>query len=315
MRTAVLIPCYNEAATIESVVRDFRDVDPSATVYVFDNNSTDDTAAIAAAAGAVVRTETRQGKGWVVRTMFREIEADCYVMVDGDATYSARDVMDMRPLIESGRADMVVGDRSGVYDSTNTRRFHGFGNRLVKVMVNLIFGSSLQDIMSGSRCMSRQFVKTIPVTCVGFEIETEMTVHALDKGFVVAEMPISYVERAPGNDSKLSTFSDGSRIIRSILRLCRDYRPLLFFGSIAGVLMIAAVLMFLAPLAEYLRFGFVYKVPTLVVSIALGISSLVALVCGVLLDSIRSHSRSSYEFVLLEYAARTADCSGHDRQN
>jgi len=307
MRTAVLIPCYNEAATIESVVHEFLTLDPSVTVYVYDNNSTDDTARIAKAAGAVVQPESRQGKGWVVRSMFREIEADCYLMVDGDATYAARDVLDMRALIESGRADMVVGDRSGVYDSTNTRRFHGFGNRLVKVMVNFIFGSSLQDIMSGSRCMSRQFVKTIPVTCVGFEIEAELTVHALDKGFVVAEVPVSYTQRGPGSESKLSTFSDGARIIHSILRLCRDYRPLLFFGSISALLMIVAILMFLAPLGEYLRFGFVYKIPTLVVSIALGISSLVALVCGVLLDSIRSHSRSSYEFVLLEYAAREAD--------
>ena len=236
MKTAVLVPCYNEAKTVSKVVGDFLRLDPDATVYVYDNNSTDDTARIAAEAGAVVVREYRQGKGRVVRSMFRDIDADIYVMVDGDDTYPAEEALAMRPLVADGIADMVIGDRlSSTYFQENTRPLHGIGNRLVRFLVNQLFGSDLHDIMTGCRCMSRTFVKTMPVLSPGFEIETEMTIHALDKEFLVKEVPISYRDRCEGSESKLSTVSDGARVLRMLIQLFRDYRPMRFFGVIAAV--------------------------------------------------------------------------------
>jgi glycosyltransferase involved in cell wall biosynthesis len=302
VRTAVLVPCYNEATTVGKVVADFRAADPSAVVYVYDNNSTDDTAAIAAAAGAVVVRERRQGKGWVIRSMFRDIDADVYVMVDGDDTYPAAEALAMRSFIEDGSADIVNGDRlSSTYLKENTRAFHGFGNRLVRWLVNQIFSSDLHDIMTGCRIMSREFVKTFPITTGGFEIETEMTIHALDKGFLVVEAPVTYSERCEGSESKLNTFSDGFKVLGTIAELFRDYKPLMFFGLFSAILFVASLAMFLTPFDEYLKTGFVRKVPTLVVSIALGISALLSLVSGVLLDSIRNHSKQSYELALTNY--------------
>jgi glycosyltransferase involved in cell wall biosynthesis len=302
VRTAVLVPCYNEATTVAKVVGDFLAVDPEVTVYVYDNNSTDDTARIAREAGAVVVSESRQGKGWVVRSMFRDIDADVYVMVDGDDTYPADEALAMRRYVEDGSADMVNGDRlSSTYLSQNTRAFHGFGNRLVRFLVNRIFSSDLHDIMTGCRVMSRQFVKTLPITSAGFEIETEMTIHALDKGFVVREEPVGYRERGEGSTSKLNTFSDGFKVLVTIGELFRDYRPLMFFGIVSVVLFLASFVLFLAPLKEYLATGYVHKVPTVVVSIALGISSLLAFVSGVLLDSIRNHSKQFYELALTAF--------------
>jgi len=298
-RVVVLVPCYNEAATIGRVVGDFKAADPDVPVYVYDNNSTDDTAAIARAAGAIVVREPRQGKGNVVRSMFRDIDADCYVMVDGDDTYPADQALAMAAPVLAGDADMVVGDRlSGTYFAENRRRFHGFGNRLVRFLVNRIFRSDVHDIMTGARAFSRSFVKSFPVLTGGFEIETEMTIHALDKNFLIKEVPIDYRNRAEGSESKVSTFSDGIKVIQTIIELFRDYRPLLFFGTIAFVLFIVSFVMFLAPLDEYLKTGFVRRVPTLVVSVALGMSALLSLVCGVLLDSIRNHSRQFYELTL-----------------
>jgi glycosyltransferase involved in cell wall biosynthesis len=303
VRTAVLVPCYNEATTVGKVVADFLAVDPSVVVYVYDNNSTDDTARIAEEAGAVVVRERRQGKGWVMRSMFRDIDADIYVMVDGDDTYPADEALAMRCFVEDGSADMVNGDRlSGTYLKENTRAFHGFGNRLVRFLVNKIFSSDLHDIMTGCRVMSRQFVKTLPITSAGFEIETEMTIHALDKGFLVREEPVTYRERREGSESKLNTFSDGFKVLVTIGELFRDYRPLMFFTIISAVLFVVSFVMFLAPLDEYIKTGFVHKVPTVVVSIALGLSSLLAFVSGVLLDSIRNHSKQSYELALTSYA-------------
>jgi glycosyltransferase involved in cell wall biosynthesis len=253
-------------------------------------------------AGAVVRTESRQGKGWVVRSMFRDVDADVYVMVDGDDTYPADEALAMRSLIENGSADMVNGDRlSSTYLAENTRAFHGFGNRLVRFLVNRIFASDLHDIMTGCRVMSRRFVKTFPITSAGFEIETEMTIHALDKGFVVREEPVGYKERGEGSTSKLNTFSDGAKVLVTIAELFRDYRPLAFFGIASGVLFLAGLAMFLTPLNEYLATGYVHKVPTLVVSIALGISALLSFALGVLLDSIRNHSKQFYELALTSY--------------
>ncbi len=308
VRIAVLIPCYNEALTIAKVVEDFRALDPGASVYVYDNNSTDGSADLARDAGAVVVPEYRQGKGHVVRSMFRDIDADCYIMVDGDDTYPADEALAMADLIFDGSADMVIGDRlSSTYFAENTRKFHGVGNRLVRFMVNKMFGSQVHDIMTGSRAFSRRFVKAFPVISGGFEIETEMTIHALDKGFLIREVPVTYRDRIEGSESKLNTFGDGMRVIRTILLLFRDYRPFQFFGMIALVLFGVSVLMFWPPLAEYMRTGLVQRVPTLVVSIAFGISSLLALVCGVMLDSIRVHSRQFYELALTMMAQVDAD--------
>jgi glycosyltransferase involved in cell wall biosynthesis len=302
VRTAVLVPCYNEALTVGKVVTDFLAADPTVTVYVYDNNSTDDTAKIAAEAGAVVVREHRQGKGWVIRSMFRDIDADVYVMVDGDDTYPADEALEMRSFVAEGRADMVIGDRlSSTYLRENTRAFHGFGNRLVRFLVNRIFASDLHDIMTGCRVFSREFVKTFPIKTGGFEIETEMTIHALDKGFLVVESPVSYRQRGEGSESKLNTFSDGFKVLITIGELFRDYKPLMFFGIISAVLFVVSVVMFLTPLDEYLKTGLVRKFPTLVVSIALGISSLLALVSGVILDSIRNNAKQFYELSLTSF--------------
>lgn len=302
MKTAVLIPCYNESATIEKVVRDFLSADPSVVVYVYDNNSTDETARIAADAGAVVVREHRQGKGWVVRSMFRDVDADVYVMVDGDDTYPVEDALALRRFVEDGSADMVIGDRlSSTYFSENKRRFHGFGNRLIRFLVNRLFGSDLHDIMTGCRCMGRTFVKTIPVTSPGFEIETEMTIHALDKSFLVKEIPISYRDRPSGSHSKLDTFADGTRVLGMLMRLFRDYRPMRFFGLAGALLLVLSVATFLVPLDEYLATGLVTRFPTLIVSIALGLGSMLSFTCGVLLDSIRAHAKQTYELELTKF--------------
>ena len=299
MRVAVLIPCFNEAATIGKVVRDFRSAAPEAVVYVYDNNSDDDSARLAREAGAVVVPEYRQGKGFVVRSMFRDIDADCYIMADGDDTYPADEAVAMAARVLEGRADMVIGDRlSSTYFTENKRQFHGAGNRLVRFLVNRIFSSNVHDIMTGCRCFSRRFVKSFPVMSGGFEIETEMTVHALDKRFLIEEVPVAYRDRIEGSDSKLSTFADGMRVLRTIFLLFRDYRPMRFFGILAAILLAASVLLFLRPLADYLATGLVPTFPTLIVSIALGISSMLSLVCGVVLDSIRTQSRQFYELAL-----------------
>jgi glycosyltransferase involved in cell wall biosynthesis len=299
VRTAVLVPCYNEAATVGSVVRSFLDADPTCAVYVYDNNSTDDTAALAAEAGAIVAREYRQGKGWVVRSMFRDIDADCYIMVDGDDTYSATQALAMRAFIEDGSADMVIGNRMGDYAKEKTRRYHGFGNALVRTLVNRLFGSSLADIMTGCRCMNRRFVKTLPLASSGFEIETEMTIHALDKGFLLREVPISYRERGEDSQSKLNTISDGAKVLATVFRLFRHFRPLRFFGGAALILVALSLAMFTGPFGEYLRTGFVSKVPTLVVSAALGMGSMLALTCGLILDSSRIQSNHFYETQLM----------------
>jgi len=299
VRTAVLVPCYNEAATIGKVVSDFARVLPDATVYVYDNNSTDGSATIAQQAGAVVVHEHRQGKGSVVRSMFRDIQADCYIMVDGDDTYPAEDAIEMAEEVLAKRADMVIGDRlSSTYFQENKRRFHGAGNLLVRHLVNRIFDCDIHDIMSGYRCLSRRFVKSFPVVSEGFEIETEMTVHALDKRFLVREIPIGYRDRVAGSESKLNTFSDGRRVLQTVFLLFRDYRPMRFFSIAAAVLFAISAIMFIAPLDDYLTGGYVYRVPTLVVSVALGISALLSLACGVVLESIRTQARQSYELFM-----------------
>ncbi|HEX9094448.1 MAG TPA: glycosyltransferase family 2 protein [Coriobacteriia bacterium] len=306
-RVAVLIPCYNEERTIAKVVGDFGRIAPGATVYVYDNNSTDASGRLAAEAGAIVVPEYRQGKGFVIRSMFRDIDADCYVMVDADDTYPADEAMAMVDLVVSGEADMVIGDRlSSTYFQENKRRLHGVGNRLVRMLVNRIFRSDIKDIMTGCRCFSRRFVRAFPVLSTGFEIETEMTIHALDKGFLVREVPITYRDRVEGSQSKLRTVSDGARVLRTIASLFKDYRPLQFFGLVALVLFAVSTAMFVPPLDEYLVTGYVRRVPTLVVSIAFGISALLSLVCAVVLDSTRKQSRQFYELALTAFALREA---------
>jgi len=307
MRTAVLIPCHNERASVAKVVADYRRLLPDAVIYVYDNNSSDGTAEAAAAAGAVVVPEYRQGKGFVVRSMFRDIDADVYLMVDGDDTYEAKDVAALVDPIVDGRADMVVGNRlAGGYLEKNTRPLHGFGNRLVRWMINRIFRARLADIMSGARAFSRSFVRGYPVTSGGFEVETEMTIHALDKRFLIAESPVAYRERGEGSVSKLSTVRDGLRVLKTIIALFKDFRPLLFSALVAMALFLGALALFIAPLEEYIATGFVRKIPSLIVAMALGTSALLSLVTGTILDSIRKQSRMLYE---LELTAQRARCA------
>jgi glycosyltransferase involved in cell wall biosynthesis len=296
---AVLLPCYNEDPTIAKVVGDFRAALPEATVYVYDNNSTDGSAEIARNAGAVVVPEYRQGKGYVIRSMFRDIEADCYILADADDTYPAAAAPRMAELVLSKRADMVIGDRlSSTYFTENKRRFHSFGNLLVRRLINRLFHGQINDIMTGYRAFSRQFVKGFPVLSTGFEIETEMTIHALDKRFLLQEMAIGYTDRAKGSESKLRTGRDGARVLVTIFRLFKDYRPLMFFGLVSAVLFVAGVLMFLVPLIEYLSTGLVLHFPTLIVSGFTMLGAMLSLVCGLVLDTLRKQHRQDYELML-----------------
>lgn len=296
MKTAVLIPCYNEAATIEKVIRDFQENMPHADIYVYDNNSTDDTYNIAKNAGAIVRREVRQGKGNVVRSMFRDIEADCYIMADGDNTYPAKFGPILEKEVLEGRADMAVGDRlSSTYFEMNKRRFHNFGNVLVQKMINLLFHSSINDVMTGARAFSRDFVKSFPVLCKGFEIETEMTIFALDNNFKIVEIPIEYQDREEGSESKLNTYSDGFKVLKTIGMLFRDTKPLSFFSVIAAVFMGLAVGFFVPVFAEYIETGFVPKMPTFVAAITFGIISVTTFFTGVMLSVLRKQHRQVFE--------------------
>lgn len=296
--TAILIPCYNESLTIAKVVSDFRKALPEATVYVYDNNSTDETARIAAEAGAVVRHEYRQGKGNVIRSMFRDIEADCYLLVDGDDTYPAEDAVEMCALVLEGKADMVVGDRlSSTYFTENKRPFHNFGNDLVRKFINLIWRpkKKILDVMTGYRAFSPLFVKSFPVLSQGFEIETEMTIHALDKNFLIASIPVKYRDRPAGSTSKLNTFSDGMKVLLTIFNLYREYKPIRFFGLVSLILMLAGLILFLPVLGEYFSTGLVPRMPTLIVSTVLMLSSLLAIMCGLILDTHAKNSRKTFE--------------------
>ena len=298
-KIAVLIPCYNEGKTIAKVVRDFKRALPKATIYVYDNNSTDDTAKQAAAAGAVVKNEYRQGKGNVMRAMFRDIEADCYLMVDGDNTYPAGAAKKMCDAVLSSRADMVIGDRlSSSYFKENKRRFHGAGNRLVRALINLIFHSHIKDAMSGYRAFSRDFVKTYPVLAHGFEVETEMTIHALDKNFLVTEIPVEYRDRKDG-DSKLRTLHDGTKVIRTIVALFEEHKPMLFFGTLATIFILLSLALVIPVLVEYFETGLVPRFPTLIVAGFLAVLSLLMLVCGIILKVIVKKHREIFELNLL----------------
>ena len=298
-KIAVLIPCYNEAATIEKVVRDFRAVLPEAVIYVYDNNSTDHTDEIARAAGAVVRYERRQGKGNVMRTMFRDIEAQCYLMADGDDTYPAQYAPQMvRAVLEDG-ADMVIGDRlSSTYFTENKRPFHNVGNVLVRKLVNYFFKGNIQDIMTGYRAFSRLFVKTYPVLSKGFEIETEMSIHALDKNFRLVNIPVDYRDRPAGSESKLNTYSDGAKVLATIFRLVKDYKPLVFFSTVALLLAAVALILFVPVFMDYLETGLVPRFPTLIVACFLFLGGLLTFCCGLILDTVIKKDRQNFELWL-----------------
>ncbi len=299
MKIAVLIPCYNESKTIQKVVEDYQKALPEATIYVYDNNSTDGTADIATKAGAVVRHEYRQGKGNVIRTMFREVDADCYLMIDGDDTYPAENARQMVELVLHQKVDMVVGDRlSATYYTENKRPFHNLGNRLVKRLVNTLFRGDIRDIMTGYRAFSYQFVKSFPVLSKGFEIETEMSIHALDKNLSMRSVAVDYRDRPADSHSKLNTYSDGFKVICTIIRLFREYRPLLFFGLIASLFTVLGLVFFLPVFVEYLQTGLVPRFPTLIMSGVFWIIGLLMLVCGLILDSVVNKHRQQFEINL-----------------
>ena len=298
-KIAVLIPCYNEAATIEKVVRDFRAALPEATVYVYDNNSTDGSGDLARAAGAVVRRERRQGKGNVIRTMFRDIEAECYLMADGDDTYPAEQARQLTDAVLLEGADMAVGDRlSSTYFTQNKRPFHNLGNVLVRGLVNRFFHGHIVDIMTGYRAFSRLFVKSFPVLSKGFEIETEMSIHALDKNFRLVNVPVDYRDRPAGSHSKLNTYSDGARVLMTIFRLVKDYKPLAFFSAVSLLLILFAGVLFVPVFLEYLDTGLVERFPTLIVAGFLAVGGLLTLCCGLILDTVIKKERQDFELWL-----------------
>ncbi len=298
-KIAVLIPCFNEAVTIGKVVSDFKKALPDAEIFVYDNNSTDGTDAIARENGAIVRYEHRQGKGNVIRTMFRDIDADCYLMVDGDDTYSAEHAVEMCDLILNDGADMVIGDRlSSTYFEENKRLFHNAGNKLVKKLINLIFNSHINDIMTGYRAFSKRFVKTFPILSKGFEIETEMTIHSLDKNFYIRELPINYADRPSGSISKLNTFSDGAKVIKTIFALFRDYRPLLFFSVLATAMELSALLFFIPIMSQYIETGLVPRVPTIIIIIALSIIGMLLYTCGIICHVVVKKHRQLFELFI-----------------
>ena len=302
---AVLIPCYNESITISSVIQDFQKMLPKCTVYVYDNNSTDGTDKIAADCGAVVRYEKRQGKGNVLRRMFREIQADCYVLVDGDNTYPAESAPEMVRLIFEQNYDMVIGDRlSSTYFSENKRKFHNFGNSLVRSSVNHIFNCDVKDIMTGYRAFSRQFVKTFPILTQKFEIETEMTIHAVDKNMAVCSIPVAYRDRPKGSTSKLNTFQDGFKVIKTIIKTFAVYKPLMFWLMFALLFGIVGTTMFAIVLKEYFETGIVARFPTLIVSCFLLLIAIISFFTGVILQTLRHKEKQDFEFRLIELHER-----------
>ncbi len=303
MKVAVLIPCYNEELTVKKVVEDFRKELPNADIYVYNNNSTDKTVELAKEAGAIVRNEYKQGKGNVVKTMFEEVEADIYVLVDGDDTYPASSVHDLITLVEQGKADMAVGDRlsNGTYKKENKRTFHNFGNILVKNAINLSFNSDLNDIMTGYRAFSKKMVKNLPITTKKFEVETEMTLQALDKNFIIKEIPIEYRDRPNGSSSKLNTISDGIKVIKEIIRLFKDYKPLKFFMIIALILFILGLIVGLPVIIEFIKTKYITKVPSAILATGLILLAVIFGQCGIILDTYVKRNKESYRLNILRY--------------
>ena len=307
-KIAVLIPCYNEEMTIYKVVSDFKRVLPEAVVYVYDNNSKDRTAEEALRAGAVVRREYKQGKGNVIRRMFREIDAQCYIMTDGDDTYPAEDAPEMVRMVLERGSDMVVGDRlSSTYFTENKRPFHNFGNSLVRKMINVIFHTDIKDIMTGYRAFSYSFVKSFPVISKGFEIETEMSIHAVDKNMLVENVVIGYRDRPQGSESKLNTISDGTKVLRTIVRLFRDYKPMSFFGILAGILAVLAIAFFIPVFVEYTKTGLVSRFPTLFMCGFTMLAAIQAFFAGMILQTMKMKNLQDFEMELQHINARYAE--------
>ena len=299
-RIAVLVPCYNEEKTVEKVVRDFRKVLPEAVIYVYDNNSKDRTAELASSAGAVVRHEYMQGKGNVMRRMFREIDAEAYLIVDGDDTYPAEDAREMADAVLLHQADMVIGDRlSSTYFSENKRPFHNFGNTLVRKSINILFKTDITDIMTGYRAFSYQFVKSFPVLSKGFEIETEMTIHAIDKNMQIENVVVQYRDRPAGSESKLNTYKDGLKVLRTILRLYMYYKPLRYFSGIAVILALLSAVFFIPVFVEYFKTGLVTRFPTLFVCGFTFLAAIVSVFSGLMLHTLNIRHRQDFEMRLL----------------
>lgn len=300
MKTVILIPCYNESKTIGKVVSDFKKVMPHADIYVYDNNSTDGTDEIAKSAGAIVRYEYQQGKGNVVKSMFREITADCYIMVDGDDTYPAETATEIEKLILNGEADMVIGDRlSSTYFEENDRLFHNTGNRVVRKFINMFFSCDLNDIMTGMRGFSYNFVKSFPISSKEFEIETEMSVFALINNFKIKEIPVEYRDRIEGSESKLNTYSDGLKVLRMIFSLIRDEKPLFYFTTITLILLIIAGIYFFPILFKYFSTGYVLKIPTLIMISTVVIVATIIFFTGVILHVLKKQHADNLEHHLI----------------
>lgn len=302
-KIAILIPCYNEELTIEKVINDFRKELPEAEIYIYNNNSKDKTEEIAQKNGAIVKREYKQGKGNVVRSMFYDIDADFYIMVDGDDTYPAESVHALLEPVLTGQADMVTGDRlsNGTYQKENKRHFHQFGNSLVRNSINILFHSHLHDIMTGYRAFNKKFVKNIPVLSQKFEIETEMTLHALDKNYRIKEIPIVYRDRPNGSTSKLSTLGDGIKVVKTIVKMFKDYKPLTFFTTIAVLLFVIGLLVGIPVIAEFVKTNYITKVPSSILATGIVLLSVIIGQCGVVLDTVVKQNKEKYELQVLRY--------------
>lgn len=296
---AVLIPCYNEELTIAKVIADFKKAIPEATIYVYDNNSKDNTDKVALKSGAIVCYEYRQGKGNVVRSMFRNINADCYIMLDGDDTYPACHAREIANLILENKADMVIGDRlSSTYFKENKRTFHNSGNKTVRFLINKLFKNNIKDIMTGYRGFNKEFVKTFPIQAKGFEIETEMTINALDKNMRIIEIPVDYRNRPMGSESKLHTISDGMKVIKTIFSLFKNYMPLKFFGIFSLLALCISVILFAPIFIEFFKTGLVLRFPTLFVSLVFLLIAVFSFFTGVILDVVNKRNRQLYELIV-----------------
>lgn len=302
-KIAVLIPCYNEELTIEKVIKDFRKELPDADIYVYDNNSKDRTAEIAKNAGAILRYENRQGKGNVVRTMFKEIDADIYVMVDGDDTYPAEFVHDLIKPVREGKVDMCIGDRltNGTYQQQIKKNFHEFGNNLVRKTINILFKNKLKDIMTGYRVFTKEFVKNMPVMSPKFELETEMTLHALDRKYRIKEIPIVFRERPDGSESKIDTVGDGIKVLKTIIKMFKDYKPRTFFWIMSIFLIIIGLVVGVPVIVEFAKTGYITKIPSAILATGIMTFAIIVAQCGVILDTVVKQHKEDYELQLLRY--------------